>query len=336
VSRSLSRVQAVLLGLVVLGGLALGAVGLFAVGSRQWLWGDTFHLQVGFPQVRGVEAGTKVRVKGMNAGEVEAVQPPAAPGGPVLVRLRLDGQFRSLVRADATAQIVGEGMIGSRVVEITPGSDAASPVHDGATIASRPSAELGDVVAQIGGVVDDLRANKGSLERLINGVERMTHQGTSTLESIQQDADAIKRMPIVRSYVQDARALLIRPECERYRQAYRETELFEPGKAILTAQGRQRLDALAPWLDGLKHKGSDVVVASYAANGDAALARDVTQKQSEAVVGYLKDNHAVQKMGWFSSRKVRPIGLGTGAAPQTDAAALPAPRIEVLVFVPRG
>src|SRR5581483_78622 len=75
-SRSLSRLQAVILGVVVLTGLALATTGLYAIGSRQWLWGETFHVVVGFPQIRGVEAGTRVRVQGIDAGEVETVEPP--------------------------------------------------------------------------------------------------------------------------------------------------------------------------------------------------------------------------------------------------------------------
>ena len=53
---------------------------------------------------------------------------------------------------------------------------------------------------------------------------------------------------------------------------------------------------------------SAVVIASYAyPNLEADFAQALTQKQSEAVVAYLKDHHAVQKMGWFTRRKVTPI-----------------------------
>src|SRR5262249_16956894 len=121
-SRSLSRWQAILLGIVILLGLALTGTGLFAVGSRQWLWSDTFHVRAGFRQVRGIEVGTRVRIQGIEAGEVVAVEPPATPGSDVLVRLRLDGKLRHLIRTDATVQIVSEGMIGGKVVEIHPGS----------------------------------------------------------------------------------------------------------------------------------------------------------------------------------------------------------------------
>src|SRR5439155_8428255 len=93
-SRSLSKLQAVFLGAVVVAGLALTGAGVFAVGSRQWLWSDTFHVVVGFSQIRGVEVGTRVRVQGIEAGEVETVEPPAEPGGEVMLRLRLGGRLR--------------------------------------------------------------------------------------------------------------------------------------------------------------------------------------------------------------------------------------------------
>jgi phospholipid/cholesterol/gamma-HCH transport system substrate-binding protein len=343
-SRSLSRLQAVLLGIVVLLGLGLLTTGLFAVGSRQWLWSDTFHLRVGFRQIRGVEVGTRVRVQGIEAGEVEAVLPPTSPGGDVLLRLRLDGRLRSLVRADATVQIASEGMIGGKVVEINPGTAAAQPVEDDALLASRPATELTDVLGQVQTTLEGIREGQGTVGKLLKDPEAYTRllaalqQSQETLKSIQQDADALKRMPIVRSYVEDPHALLVRPNCERNRQTFTESELFEPGRAVLTADGRRRLDELAPWLAGLKHPGSEVVVAAYAdpRTADAAVARTVTRQQSEAVCTYLTSHHAIQKMNLFSSRKVIPLGLGTSLPPEPEVEALPPSRVEVLVFVPQG
>src|SRR5207249_4495821 len=114
VTRSLTRWQAVLLGVAVLAGLGLGSVGLFAIGSRQWLWSDSFHLRAGFRNIGGVEAGTRVRVLGREAGEVERIALPDSPSGDIVLHLRLDGRLRKLVRADARAQIVAEGMVGGK------------------------------------------------------------------------------------------------------------------------------------------------------------------------------------------------------------------------------
>ena len=349
-TRSLNRWQAILVGLAVLAGLGLGGLGLFAIGSRQWLWSDTFHVQAGFKQVRGVEPGTRVRVLGKPAGEVVDVQFPARPGGDVVLKLKLDAGVRHLVRSDATAQIMGEGLVGGKVVEIHPGREESEPVQDGAFIAARTVPELGDVLAradqalgQLDDLLDGVRKGEGSIGRLMTDPElyirmnEFVRQGKGTLESIQQDANAIKEMPIIRSYVRDAHKLLVRPDCERNRQWFAEADLFEPGQAVLTAKGKQKLDGLAGWLDGLKHKGSEVVVVACARpDHEPQVAQTLTQKQSEAVTGYLVGQHAADKLGWFSRRKVTALGLGTNASPAPEKTPLPTPRIEVVVFVPQG
>src|SRR5262249_36530237 len=149
--------------------------------------------------------------------------------------------------------------------------------------------------------------------------------------------ETIKRLPVVRRYVEDPVDLLVRPRCERSRRVFAEEELFEPGRAVLTAQGQRRLDELAPWLDGLKPAGSEIVVVAFADPDKASPlpAGALTRHQSEAVVDYLCQQHAVHKMGWFRSRKVTPLGLGVSPPPAPEAEPLPASRVEVVVFVPQ-
>src|SRR5262245_8689152 len=102
---SLSRGQALLLGTVVFAGLALGAIGLFlistgsggslAIGGYQ-IWGEKpFHVRAGFHDIQGVEPGARVRIKGMDAGEVAHVQSPTNPSEPVILVLKLDGRQRN-------------------------------------------------------------------------------------------------------------------------------------------------------------------------------------------------------------------------------------------------
>ena len=343
-SRSLTRLQAALLGVVVLLALGLAGTGIFAVGNGQWLWSDTFHVTVGFQQARGVEPGTEVRIQGVKAGLVDGVEAPANPGGNVMLRLKLAGRLRHLIRSDASVQIVNEGMIGGKVLEIDPGTASASPVTDNAQLASKPTAEIADVLAQVNSALEEIRQGQGTLGKLLKDPQAysdllsLIQQSKGTMASFQQDADALKSMPLVRNYVEDPEALLVRPNCERNRQCFAETDLFEPGRAVLTADGRRRLDELAPWLEGLKHKGSEVVVVGYAdpKETSSSVARTLTKKQSEAVCEYLKGQHAIQKMGWFSSRKVIALGLGTNAPLVPEKISLPPARVEVLVFVPQG
>jgi phospholipid/cholesterol/gamma-HCH transport system substrate-binding protein len=338
------------LGAVVLVAVLLAVTGLFAVGDRGWFGKDALEVQVGFREIRGVEVGTRVRIQGIDAGEVFRISPPEDPDGPVVLHLRVKGSLRRLVRMDSAVRIVSEGMIGGKVLEVyrparKPGDTRPDePAANGALLAGQPSQDLSDVLGQVSETLKGIGSGEGTLGKLArdpqayDALVALLSQGKDTLGSIQQDADAIKRLPVVNRYVEDPTALLVRPNCERPRQFFAEEDLFEPGRAVLTAQGKQRLDGLVPWLEGLKHKGSEVVIVAYAdprtaTSAPAALA--LTRGQSEAVCEYLLRQHAVHKMGWFSSRKVTALGMGLQRPPVPETTPLPPARVEVQVFVPQ-
>jgi phospholipid/cholesterol/gamma-HCH transport system substrate-binding protein len=345
VSRSLTRLQAILLGLVILTGLGLTVGGLFAVGSKYWPWNDTFDLRVPFP--RAVEVGTRVRVQGIDAGEVAEVGPPSKPGEPVMLTLRLAGHWKkqNLIRANATAQIVSEGMVGSKVIDINPGTADAEPVQANAVIRSEYTPELADALAKVGRILEAVENEKGRVTGLVDNTSNFIRQGQDTMKSIQHGAEdiqdvvkGVKRVPIIRNYVEDSQAILVRPECECNQWVLPETSLFESGRSQLTVQGRQRLDDIAKRVNELKHNGSEVVVVAYAdPKTDAAFAATLTEKQSEVVAGYLKDHHSVHKMGWLSTRPVKALGMGVKPPPAESGRddTSPPARVEVLVFVPR-
>jgi outer membrane protein OmpA-like peptidoglycan-associated protein len=346
-SRSLSRRQALLLGSAVLLGLGLAVLGLFTVGSRGWFGKDALTVRAGFREVRGVEVGTRVRIKGIDAGEVVAVSPPEQDDGPVIVQLRIRGDFRRLVRSESVVDIVSEGMIGGKVLEVRRGAHKPGtpdePAADGALLAGVSSRELTDVLGQVGETLRGIQGGEGTLGKLARDQQAydafvaLLLQGQDTLRSIQRDAEAVGRLPVVGRYVEDPTAILVRPNCERNRKVFAAEDLFEPGRAVLTEQGRRRLDDLAPWLEGLKHKGSEVVVVAYADGRTTTpgVARELTRRQSEAVVEYLIRQHSAQRMSVFSSRKVTPLGQGTQSPPGPETEPLPPSRVEVIVFVPQ-
>jgi phospholipid/cholesterol/gamma-HCH transport system substrate-binding protein len=350
VSRSLSRFQAVLLGLIVLTGLALAAGGLFLIGGREWYGADVFHVRAGFHEIRGVEVGTRVRLKGMDAGEVETVLPPERLDDPVVLRLKLKGEYRRLLRSDAVVRIENDGLVGGKVLEIksarTPSTAATGDFVAEDQLLQGDSSDLMEDVAA---AINSIREGKGSLGKFITDTRAhdafvdMVHQGTKTLAkseetatTLQQDADALKRVPVLGAYIEDPTALLQRYKGDRQRRIYNAADLFEPGRAVLSEQGRQHLDGLAPWLRTMKRPGSDVVIVAYAdphsVNPQAAHA--LTRQESETVCDYLKTKQGVQKIGWFSSRKVTPLGLGVEPPPTPEAEPLPPDRVEIQIFTP--
>lgn len=342
-SPRLGRRQTLLAGLLVLLGLAGAGYGLFAVGDRQRLWHGSFNVHVGFDRVQGVGVGTPVRVRGLEAGAVAAVDLPTTgrPDAPLILRLQLDRRYAPMLFANATARILSEGMVGGKVVELEPGKPEFGPLADGAVIASKPTPDMNQVVEQAASLVEDLKSGRGPIAQEVTGALSQTKQlmekSQEAASAIRQDADAIKRLPIIRGYVEDTTELLVRHTGERYRKVFADAELFEPGRAVLTEAGQAKLDELGPWLTQLRYTDSDVVVVAYAdpsAGWSSQVAQTLTAKQSEVVANYLKDRQAAHKLGWWSRRKVATAAMGLKPPPVEEKAPLPPGRVEVIVFVP--
>jgi hypothetical protein len=342
VSRSLNAAQAAVLGLAVLSGIGLAGVGLTAIASRGWFGSDSFTVRAGFPTVRGVEVGTSVRIQGIVAGEVVGVDLPDNPGDAVMVRMRLRGEYRRLVRDDARVQIISEGMLGNKVVEIKPGSPQANTVTDNAILTSVPTVEIGDALDEVKAALQGFSKGEGPLgEEVLDTVKQTKKAATSfqqTMSSAQKVTDAAQTLPWFRNYVKDQQSLLIRSNQECNYRVFSENDLFPDGGTTLTAQGEQRLQQAIPWLSGLlAHKGAELVVVAYQdpKSSQTSLSQAVTERQSEAVCGYLRDEKGVNKVGWLSSREVKSLGLGAERPVVPVREDLPPSGVVLFVFVPR-
>jgi phospholipid/cholesterol/gamma-HCH transport system substrate-binding protein len=400
VSQSLSRWQAAVLGLLVLAALGFGAYGVARIADKQGLWADTVEVTAGFPETHDVTPGTPVRVRGVDAGQVVSVEYPDhdGPNAQVTVRMRLQARFASRLYADATAHIHANGLLGSKVISIQPGSpdkgaladnrlrgvrpfqveEAVAEVRDLAREAKGTAAEVKQLATDARGTVatantfikgldesngtlaklirdDDLytdargtladmrkvlgRADKavGSLEGEVEGLRGFVSDGRDTLKSMKQGSDALKALPIVRNYVEDATALLVRPTMKREGYTFPARDLFEPGTATLTAEGKRRVDEVGGWLKTHKESGSEVVVVAYHDPKDAgtkpAVALELTKKQAQVVADQLTAGGAT-KLGTFSRRKIVPLGMGPELHPaEPDAKA--GSNLQILLFVPR-
>src|SRR3954451_19432429 len=116
--RAIGRWRALVNAGLVLAILAVSGFGMVQVASREWWVQETFRLRVALATIGALEAGNQVRVQGIDAGAVERIEPPTLPGKPVTLVLRVDAKLRPLVRSDALARVVSEGVVGARVVEI--------------------------------------------------------------------------------------------------------------------------------------------------------------------------------------------------------------------------
>jgi phospholipid/cholesterol/gamma-HCH transport system substrate-binding protein len=373
-AREIGRWRALLNATLVLGVLGLGGFGVVQVSRRHWQWQETFRARAEFATIAGVQVGDKVRVQGIEAGAVEAIVPPSKPGGPVALVLRLDARLRPLVRADATARIAAQGVVGAKVVEVVPGEPDAPPLAEGASLRSEPPIELADMLREARGSLRRLDAvtkaaeaglgevnaiaaavskGEGSLGKLVRDDEAyralvsLSSRGERTLNDLDENLAALKRTwPLSRYFnsrgFNDRDRVLFQPGSDRESRILRGDDLFEPGRAVLTDRGRRQLDDWAAWFKRSRRpKATEVVIAAFTDTppGDDDLALALTQEQAEAVRKYLTSRHAIDSVGWFGSRKVAAVGFGT-ETPRALAARgaprdQPARRVEIILFTPQ-
>src|SRR5689334_16781263 len=99
-------------GLFVVGGLVLFGAGLFLIGDRRQTFGEHVEYYSEFRNLAGLSKGATVRVGGMDAGEVLAINIPDSPPLRFRVRWRITAKLRELVRHDSVASVDTEGIVG--------------------------------------------------------------------------------------------------------------------------------------------------------------------------------------------------------------------------------
>jgi phospholipid/cholesterol/gamma-HCH transport system substrate-binding protein len=135
------------MGAFIVGGLLLFGFGLFLIGDRRMLFSKSAEYYTEFAQVSALESGAKVRVAGMDAGEVVEVRAPSGPGSTFRVKFRIVEKLFPVIRTDSIASIQTDGLLGNKYLLIDIGTTGmASP---GYTLRSREPFEIGDLLAKI-------------------------------------------------------------------------------------------------------------------------------------------------------------------------------------------
>ena len=183
-------------GAFVIAGVLLFAVGLFMIGSRRMLFGNTFKVHAEFASIAGLDNGALVRVAGLQAGEVEAIQVPTRPSARFRVRMRLREDVHPLIRLDSVASIQNDGLVGNKFIQIEPGSEQSVVVAAEGTIQSTEPFDIADLMAKMSETIDTV--NKAIVD--------VTVELDGALSSIAATADTAK--VLMDDVGRDARAIV--------------------------------------------------------------------------------------------------------------------------------
>jgi phospholipid/cholesterol/gamma-HCH transport system substrate-binding protein len=131
-----------LVGMFVLIGLTLFAVGIFLIGKRHGAFARHVEFYTEFKNLSGLTNGSKVKVAGMDAGQIVAVGVPDNPSSRFRIKLEINETLRGLVRTDSVATIATEGVVGATYLLVGSGSPQAQAAASLATLPSREPVEM--------------------------------------------------------------------------------------------------------------------------------------------------------------------------------------------------
>jgi phospholipid/cholesterol/gamma-HCH transport system substrate-binding protein len=143
------------IGIFVIGGLALFGIGMFLIGDRHQVFTRHIEYYSEFANLIGLTEGAKVRVGGMDAGQVIAIEVPDSPPSRFRVKWRIDAKLGGLVRTDSIATIGTEGVVGGTYLSVLPGTAQASEAAALGTVPGKEPTDLSELIARGAGILND-------------------------------------------------------------------------------------------------------------------------------------------------------------------------------------
>ena len=171
------------LGMFVIIGLVLFIATIYLVGRQKNLFGSTFKLNAQFKTVSGLKVGNNVRFAGITVGTVDEIT--LITDTSVEVHLLIKKDVQKFIKSDASVGIGSDGLMGDKVITITPGTYTKSSVKDNDMILSRKAIEMEDVMSSVKTSVD----NAGIITAQLAQFSYKMNNGNGALSKLMTDQE---------------------------------------------------------------------------------------------------------------------------------------------------
>jgi phospholipid/cholesterol/gamma-HCH transport system substrate-binding protein len=144
----------VIVGVFITAAVALFGAALFLIGNEHKAFRRHVVFYTNFQNVDGIPKGAKVRVDGMDAGEVESIQIPSSPSQKFRLKMNVEERLRGLIREDSLVTVETEGVVGDKFLLIQGGTDRASEAAPESTLQGKEPFEIGKLLEQAQGIMN--------------------------------------------------------------------------------------------------------------------------------------------------------------------------------------
>jgi phospholipid/cholesterol/gamma-HCH transport system substrate-binding protein len=176
------------IGLFIVIGFAFFTAILFMIGDRHKAFGEHLQLYSEFADLGGLANGAKVRVSGLDAGEIKKIDIPKTPAGKFRLELRIEGKVRGMIRKDSVASIETEGVVGDKFVSIKKGTDQAPEAEPGMTLPSKEPIDMGALLEKGSGLLTDVHGTitdvRGRVDVALDSITKTVNHGNDLIVAL--------------------------------------------------------------------------------------------------------------------------------------------------------
>jgi phospholipid/cholesterol/gamma-HCH transport system substrate-binding protein len=180
-------------GLFVLFGLIAVVAVVLLLGQKRHVFQERVHVYSVFTSVGGLGVGAPVQIAGVNVGMVSGIRFDRTQVQPkIRVEMEIARDSLDLVRADSIARISSQGLLGDKLVDLTPGTRTAPEVLAGGEVNAAAPSDIDQLVAHANRVMSKLEIVAQSLATLSQDLtsDRARADIRGSLSAIHQLLDA--------------------------------------------------------------------------------------------------------------------------------------------------
>ena len=186
----------IVVGIFVGGCLLLFGIGLFLIGNSNQMFTKSFDVTADFAKITGIQNGGKVRVAGMDAGSVTAIEVPTNPAGKFRVHIRIIQKLHPIVCQDSVATIQTDGLLGNKFIQVDAGSPDVEMARNKSGIRSTEPFDWEDLMSQISTTVKQvngiLAGVKDEVNKTLEEVTNVVHSTDQLIKDVTPQVKGIR------------------------------------------------------------------------------------------------------------------------------------------------
>jgi len=158
------------LGVFVSTTMLLFIVGIYFIGQRQKLFSNTFHVSGVFTDISGLQIGNNVRFSGINVGIIENIE--QISDSTVRVDMQIVEQTRKFIKKNAVAIIGSDGLMGSKIIVIVPGTFDQLQLDDDDVIPTARQVNMDEIMLKLKTTSDNAAHITSDLAAIMTNIRK--------------------------------------------------------------------------------------------------------------------------------------------------------------------